>query len=256
MNIVAINNWGKAVDGLSKVLAAALGKTVYEVRSRLLVPRGGPSVVGVFQEPETAEESAAKLRENGFETVVLRREEVESDHTRFLVRHFEFTTQSLRVEDRQRQTVNLPYGDIQRILYGSAVTVHTEKELVKERKFSAGRAIMTQGLMLTKKTKREVRTEEQDRERFLYLYSQNRPTVVLRENGLRYDALGKALQTSRAANFNHVVSELRRQSPGAVFDDRLLTRGGQAQILGPLLTPEEHLDLAVALLVKVLRMAS
>ncbi len=256
MNIVAVYNWGKSVDGLSKVLAAALGKTVYEARSRLLVPRGGPSVVGVFQEPEKTEESAAKLRENGFRTVVLCNEEVESDPTRFLVRHFEFTMQSLRAEGRQRQTMNLPYSDIKLILYGSAVTVQTEKELVKERKFSAGRAIMTQGLMLTKRTKREVRTEEQNRERFLYLYSSIQPTVVLRENGLQYNSLGKARQASRAANFSHVLAELRRQSPDAVFDDRLLTRGSQGQILGPLLAPEVHLDIAIALLVKVLQPVS
>ncbi|NOY53556.1 MAG: hypothetical protein GXP58_08045 [Deltaproteobacteria bacterium] len=166
------------------------------------------------------------------------------------------TPRSLCAEGRHRQTVDLLYGDVQLILYGSAVTVRTEKEMVKERRFSAGRVIMTQGLMLTKKTRRQVRTEEQDRERFLYLYSKNRPTVVMRENGLQYVSLGKALQVSQAANFNHVVSELRRQIPDAVFDDRLLTRGGQTRILGPLLTPEKHLDVAAALLVKALPMAS
>jgi hypothetical protein len=256
MNIVAVYHWGKAVDELSKALAAALGKTVYEARSRLLVPGEGPSVVAVFPDQEKAEESASKLRGNGFEAVVLRHEEVESDNTRFLARHFEFTVQSLHAEGRQKQTIVLPYGEIKLILYGSAVTVRTEKELVKGRKFSASKAIMTQGLVLTKATKNKVETEEQSRDRFIYLYAPNQPTVVLRENGLLYDSLGKALQSSRAANFNQVVSELRRLCPGAVFDDRLLTRGVQGQILGPLLTPEEHLDIATALLAKVLRPAS
>ncbi len=255
MNVVAVYDWGKDVGGLSIALATALGRTVYEVRSRLLVPRGGPSVVGVFREWKKAEESAAKLRKSGFKTIVLREEEVESDDARFLVRNFEFTMQSLRAGGSRGQTMALPYTEIKWILYGSAVTLHTEKELVKERKFSAGRAIMTQGLMLTKKTKREVRIEERNRERFLYLYAPNRQTVVLREHGLRYDSLGKARHASGAANFNHVISELKRQRPGVPFDDRLLTRGGQGQILGPLLTPEDHLEIAVALLGKVSRSA-
>lgn len=253
MHIVAVYHLGKAVEELSKALAAALGKTVYEARSRLLVPGGGPSVVAVFPEQEKAEGTAAKLRKTGFDAIVLRHEEIESDHTRFLARTSEFNVLSLRAESRQRQNIVLPYGDIRLILYGSAITVHTETKVVKERKFSVGKAIMTQGLLMTKGTKREVRTEEQNRERFLYLYAPNQPTVVLRENALTYDSPGKARQASRAANFNYVVSMLRRQSPGAVFDDRLLTRGVQAQMLGPLLTPEEHLDIAIALLAKILR---
>jgi len=252
MNVVAVYHWGEAAEERSKALAEALGQTVYEARSRLLVPAGGPSVVTVLPERGKAEGIAERLRENGFETVVVGEEEIESDPTRFLVRRFAFTESSLDAENRQGQSIMVPYGDIKLILYGSAVTAHMEKKVVKGRKFSVGKAIMTQGLMMTKGTKREVRTEEQTRERFLHLYAPNRPTIILRENGLQYDSLGKDLQASRAANFNHVVSELKRQSPGAVFDDRLLARGFQVQMLGPLLTPEEHLDIATALLAKVL----
>lgn len=252
MNIVAVNNFGKDTDGLSKALAAALGKTLYEARSRLLVPGGGPSVVAVFREAEKAEESAENLRSEGFEAVVLWQEEVETDGKRFLSRSFVFTKESLGLESRQGQHLTLHYHDIRLVLYGSGITVHTENEQVKERTFSLGRAIMTQGLMMTKGTKREVQTVNQIRERFLYLYASPQRTVVLRENALQYDSLGKTLQPSRSANFNYVVAELKRQIPHIMFDDRLLNRSGQVQMLGPLLSPEEHLDIATALLAKVL----
>jgi hypothetical protein len=255
MNLVAVYNLDKDEDRLSKALAAALGKTVYEARSRLRVPKGGPSIIAVFQELEKAEDCASKLRTNGFDTVILRHEEIESDKTRFLVRSFELSVESLNGGSRQGQKLILPYRDIRLILYGIGITVDTETETVKERKFSMGRALMTSGLVMTKSTSHKVHTDEENRERFLYIYAPDRQTVVLRENALQYESLGKALQPSRAANFNYIVAELRMQSRDAVFDDRLLNRGSQAQMLGPSFNPEEHLDLATSLLAKVFKIS-
>jgi hypothetical protein len=255
MNIVAIYNPGMDEDRLSKALAAALGRTVYEARSRLRVPKGGPSIVAFFQDIEKAEDCAAKLRTNGFDTVILMHDEIESDKARFLARSLEFTVGSLSSESCQNQNIILPYRDIRLMLYGTGIIVRTETETVKERKFSMGRALMTSGLIMTKSTSREIQTEEEKRERFLYVYAPDRQMVVLRENALQYESLGKALQPSRTANFNYVVAELRKRCPDALFDDRLLNRGGQAQMLGPSFNPEEHLDLAVSLLAKVLRMS-
>ncbi len=253
MNIVAIYNLDKDADKLSQALAAVLGKTVYEARSRLHVPGGGPSVLAVFQEIEKAENCAANLKTNGFAAVILRPEEIESDKARFPAKSFELTGESLHAESRQGQKLILSYHDIRLILCGLSITVRTETATVKERKFSIGKAIMTSGLAMTKSTTHEVRTMEENRERFLYIYSPDRQTVALREKALNYASLGKALQPSQAANFNRVAAELRRQCPDAVFDDRLLNRSSQAQMLGPLFNPEEHLDIAVSLLAKVLR---
>jgi len=254
MNIVAIYNLDKDEDRLSKTLAAALGKTVYEARSRLRVPKGGPSIVAVFQEPEKAEDCAAKLRTNGFNAVILRHEEIESGKERFLARSFEFAGESLDVKSRQGQNLILPYSDIRLILYGMGFTVRTETETVKERKFSMGKALMTGGLMMTKSKSHEVSAEKKDHERFLYIYAPGQQTAAFREYALQYDSLVKDIQLSLTANFNYVVAELKRLSPDALFDDRLLNRLNQAQMLGPLFKPEEHLDIAVSLLAKVFKM--
>jgi hypothetical protein len=253
MNIVAIYNLGKDEDRLSKALAAAVGRTEYEARSRLRVPKGGPSVVAVFQDPEKAEDCAVKLRTTGFDAVILTHDEIESDKACFPVKAFEFTAQSLNGESCEKQNMILPYHDIRLILCGMGIVVNEETETVKERKFSMGRALMTSGLVMTKSTSREIRTVEESRERFFYIYAAGRQAVVFRENLLLYETLGKALQPSRAANFNYVVSKLRTQCPDALFDDRLLNRATQAQMLGPSFNPEEHLYLAVSLLAKVLK---
>lgn len=253
MNIVAIYNLGKDEDRLAKALATALGKTVYEARARLHVPGGGPSVVGVFQEEIKSEDYVLKLMENGFDALILTHHEIESDRNHFPVRSFELSDSFLRVDSPQEQEVILPYHDIGLMLYGTSIIVHNEEHTVNERKLSIGRAIMTSGLVMTKNTRHTVQTTEENRERFLNIYSRDRKTFVFHENALQYDALGKALQPSRSANFSHVVKELKRRCPEAVFDDRLLSRGNQAQILGPMFDPGEHLDIATSLLAKLLR---
>jgi hypothetical protein len=253
MNIVAINNLGKDEETLSKALAHALGKTAYEARSRLRVPQGGPSIVAVFRGPGEADECAVKLRANGFETVVLREDEIESDEKRFLTRSFEFRDGSLRAESRNGESVAVPLTDVKLMLNGSGMSVRTGTEKITERKFNLGMAIATQGLVMSTKTTREVHTEAHTRERFLYLYPVNLPTLVLRENALLYDPLGAELKPSRAANFNYIVEELKRLCTAAVFDDRLLNRGNQVQLLGPLLTPEADLDIATSLLAVALQ---
>jgi hypothetical protein len=248
MNILAVYNVGKDVDGPAKILAQALGKTVYEARVRLLACGTCPLAVALFQEQEKAEESAATLNANGVATLILREEEIESDSARFIARKFELNKESFYVQSRQEESLTLPWEEIRLILLGSSIVIQSDKEIVKERKFSLGRAIATQGLMMSKTVKRTVTTKEQVRERLMFVYSQRQPTVALRETAMLYDSLGKAMQPARAANFTYVVGELIKLSSQAHFDDRLLTRAGQLQVLGPMLVPEEHLDTAAALL--------
>jgi hypothetical protein len=50
-----------------------------------------------------------------------------------------------------------------------------------------------------------------------------------------------------------LISELRRLSPRASYDDRLLKRVGLARLLGPALDPETNLDLAAEILARSLR---
>ena len=124
---------------------------------------------------------------------------------------------------------------------------------MKERKFSIGRAVLSSGLVLTKATKSTRQVTTEDREGFFNLYSGNRLTLVFRESALIYDSLGSALKPSRVANFAYLLAELRQRQPNTVFDDRLLRRAEQAVLLGPLLPPEEHLEIATSLLAKILR---
>src|SRR5690606_35436636 len=84
----------------------------------------------------------------------------------------------------------------------------------------------------------------------LYIYTHAEVPWVLGEQELRFEGLGDALQPSRTANFNTLVTLLRQWAPDARFDERLRRRAVQAQILGRMLSPEDHFELAVALVAR------
>lgn len=87
----------------------------------------------------------------------------------------------------------------------------------------------------------------QDRQPFCHLYAPEQPAIVLRQSEIDYSALGENRQLSREANFTWICNELRRRCVAAQWDDRLQTRPGLAQVLGPAFDPERHIDIAIAL---------
>ena len=106
--------------------------------------------------------------------------------------------------------------------------------------------------MITKTAKAVQEVAIEERTAFFNLYAGDNRVIVFRENTLLFDSLGPALQPSRTLNFTYLIAELRRRSPHAGYDERLLTRPAQIALLGPTLNPEEHLSVATALLAKTL----
>jgi hypothetical protein len=253
MHIVALYDIPDNREALAKALATALRKTLYETSTRLRAPGAGPLVVRVFSEPGPAEALVSELTSRGFSTVVLGQEEVESEAGQFVARKFLFGKDHLHVESRQGEKAAVAYREIEIMVRGTGISGSTEVETVKERKFDLGKAIMTNGLSFTKTTTRTEKRNVEMREGFLNLYTGSPEAVILREGALIYDSLGPALQLTSVANFNSLVAELRRKNPDASYDDSLLTRAGQANLLGPQLIPEKHLEVALCLLAKVLR---
>lgn len=253
MNTVVLFEAGDATPERAKALAGALGNTPYEAANRLRVPGGGPLVLAVLGDVEAARQMVTRLRAGRFDAEVVTDDAVETDASRFIARRVELSAEGLRAVPRAGEPLDLPWASVDVVLYGSSASVHTDVSVVKGRKLALGRAVLTGGLMMTKGTKREVTSETQERERFLYLYSPGRPTVALREGELVHGAQGGALEVSRTANFTALATEIQRRCQHARFDNALLNRGRQALMLGAQLSPETHLDLAAALLVRAAR---
>lgn len=253
MHIVAIHSLKEDKQNMAGALATVMGVTVYEALSRLRPPGSGPVVVAVFAGHDPAAELTAKLRSGGFHASLLTAGEIEAEARHWLVKRFTLGELELKVETAGGRSRTFAYQDIELILRGTGISHTTETETSKERSISLGRALLTGGMMISKTTKTVRGVTTQQREGFFSLYAGEGPPLFFNENVLAYETLGPALRLSRGANFLYLLAELRRCCPGAVYDERLLNRAGQATLLGPSLTPEEHLVVATALLAKVLR---
>jgi len=113
-------------------------------------------------------------------------------------------------------------------------------------------ALLTSGLKMTKTTEKNLESTLETR-KGSFTCMRGSANAHFREGRLTYEALGIAMQPTRQANFVYLLEELRRHSPEAIYDDRLMNRAGQVQLLGPSFSPEKHLNIATSLLAKVLR---
>lgn len=252
MHVIAIYNLPEYKETLADTLAATLKATKYEALSRLKSPGKGPLVVGVVAAIIQAEELLTRLREKGFEAAILKEDDIESEAQRFVVRKFRLGVNALVAESKTEESIAVDYSSIDLIIRGTSIAQTTETEKIKEKKFDPGMALMTGGLKMTKTIEKATESTVQTREGFFFLYAGDQQTIVFREGGLAYDSLGTAMQPTRQANFSYLLEELRRRSPEALYDDHMLSRAGQVQLLGPLLNPEAHLDIATSLLGKLL----
>jgi hypothetical protein len=253
MYVVAIHDIGGDKEHLAKALSSALGKTLFEARARLNAPGSGPFVVGMFGAEAGADGLVEKLRAGGFHAVVLGEDDIRRAGDGLQVRRFDLGERELRVESSNGESRTAAYSGIDLILRGTGITSSTSTETTKQRTFSLGRAILSSGLSVTKTTKTVREVTDQAREGFFILYAGDGRPLAFRENGLLYDSLGPARKPSRSANFALILAELRSRCTTAKYDEKLLSRPGQAALLGPSLDPEEHLVVATALLAKVLR---
>lgn len=251
MHVVVIFGWKEETPDLVRSLAEALGITAFESRQRMV--GGGPAVAGRFADRQGAMAAAAKLDERGIKTLVLDAALVCGSAGHFVVRRYEIAGESLRVDSGDGRSVVIPYDEITLLISGMSMRGSAETRTVTERKLSLGKTLLSGGIPMTKKVSRQEEMTTEVREKFLYLYSADRVPAIFSQDGITYNKLGPALKPSREQNFAHLIAELRRLSPNAVYDDRLLTLAGQIRLLGPAQNPETNLDLGAAILAKCLR---
>jgi hypothetical protein len=249
--VVAIHYAPGAGEALAAPLGEALDKTPYEIKARLSDPEGGPAVIARYGEIEPAWACGGRLRANNISPILLTPEDVETDSRRFLVRSFEIGRQVLTATSRRGETAEIAFRDLKLFLRGVRVDVQTELKTTEQRKLSLSRALLTQGLMLTKTVRKTDKVTTASREEFFHLYTPGRPPLVFRAGALDYRSFGGALQPSVQANFTQLVERMRQTFPDVRYSERLLSTQSRSRILGPGLT-DNHLDIAISLLARQL----
>jgi hypothetical protein len=146
------------------------------------------------------------------------------DSDRLVARSLRFTPEAVCFSPRLGAELEVPYHAISALLRGLHVSREQGVRTETERKFSLGKALITQGLSMTTTTKKEVKFEQESADQFLFVYGGMQPVAVY-ETEMAFTCLGPDVRPSRVENLNFVASRLRAKAPGAYFDDRLLRMG-------------------------------
>jgi len=216
--LVAIAALTGPLDSAVAPLAAALETTVYELR--LLLNAGFPAVVLATVDPDLARAAAGAVKRAGHRVVTLDRADMTANREMTALSAFRFDSSELIASDG---AARLPYEDIGALLRATHRSATETTEVVKGRELRPIAAIATGGLVISKKTTREVTTRTEHREQVSYLFRRSgAPAWILRERGTDYRGLGTVLQPTSLANFQSTIQEIRKRAPDAAYDERLM----------------------------------
>jgi hypothetical protein len=199
-------------------LAADLAITPYD--ARLLLAPGFPAIVLSTPDRDRALRLLAALRARGHEAAACQVSAIVASSSMISLRRFRFDDDSVVATDQP--DARLPYDDILCLLpawHRQGAVSETE---VRERKFDAGRALVSGGLVMTKTTSHNITSKREAREEVLYIFRRSTHAPwILRESGTNYAPLGPARTHVQHENFLTTVSMLRERARGAAYDERL-----------------------------------
>jgi len=141
---------------------------------------------------------------------------------------FALEPSDLRLTTRDGEALTLPWDEVRLVLRGIRIARTTSEHTETARKLALGRAVLTGGLVMTKKSTSTVRGSEEESEQFILVHGRTGQRVMLGEKALEFSGLGPLLQPARTANIGVLAQELRRRTPLAFHDDRLVRLGRRA----------------------------
>jgi hypothetical protein len=233
MFVVALAALETSVEDEAPALARDLGTTAYETRLQLMA--GIPSVVLVTPSLERALDVLGSLRARGHGAVACDTHAVVPAASMVAIRRYRLEDGALVLDPADGARAGgdrLPFAEIRALIRATHRTTHETREQVKEVKFRPGAALATGGLVLTKKTTKEVRSTIEEREQVLYVFGAGRTPWLLRETTAQNTGLGEAMRPTRIENFMAAVRALREFAPHAAYDERLLSANRIPEIRG------------------------
>lgn len=252
MYLVIAKNWQKDPAEVVQAIAETLGILVFEARQKIT---GGPPVtIANFSDRQPAEKISEQLAERTVETLIIDTVTARNKQQLFQASHFKLGAHTLQIESAEGEQLEIDYAKIELLLLATCSDgqIETMKTTTK-RKFSMGKTLLAGGIPMTKKVKKTEITTSSDREKTLWLYSDKNEVAIFNLSKVNYAGLGEKRGLTRDLNFTHLKNELLRLAPHASYDERLLKRAGQVNLLGPSLDPETHLDLAFEILAQSLK---
>jgi hypothetical protein len=207
-----------------KKAAALTGMELADVNRRLLGVM--PRVLLPAAPAGRADDLVSGLEALSFVAFACDPSAIPSDAERLLVRGMEVRADGVTFFDGQGQGHACPKTAMALVLRGVRVSTSSEKVVTNERKLDVGKAVLSGGLMLTSKVKKETVHTQESREAFLLITrNDGEPDAIIYERRIDYRFLGTDKQPSSFANLEKTLARLRALVPDLPLDDRLARPG-------------------------------
>ncbi len=221
MKLVAIVRTPKRPDEAAREVADATGLTLAEARMRL-APE--PPALLARLEPDKANALVASLRKAGLAALAVD-VRCPSDKDRTVAHTFVLNDLGVTFTPRFGDSMEVEWSDVLAILRGLRVSRSEFERSEKLKTVSAGAAVLTGGIVLTRMAPKTVRSSEEADEQVILVYTRDGRAATLAETQLDFSCLGSGLQPSSTGNMVELARLLRERVKGAFYDERLLRLG-------------------------------
>ncbi len=220
MFIVAVTRWGPGLDQQLPELAKTLGLFAYDLRMRLSGPL--PVVVARMAKRDDASRLMAQLRGWGHGAVGCEQGSVFDAASMHQPREFAFEGSLLRTEDAMHSRSEVAADEVYALIHAMVLADHQQNQTRSGKQFSAARAVLSGGLVMTRKTSSSSHVTESESEERVYLIRRGfADPILFRQHQLHYAGLGEQLGRSSHENFATLVERLRQFCPGALYSAQL-----------------------------------
>lgn len=191
---------------------------------------------------------AAELGAAGFVAFASDESEVPSDEGRIVARGLELSGDGFVALDGSGRRHACPAAALGAFLRGVRILETSEAVKSVERKLDLGKAVLTGGLLVTRKVETTSARTTSEKESFVLVQRKDGlPDIMLRERRLNYQCLDRDLQPSTHRNLLTLTARLRALAPEVPLDDRITRPGFLAGL--PLMALDPA-DLAVFLVAR------
>ncbi|KIG15109.1 hypothetical protein DB30_06017 [Enhygromyxa salina] len=223
MFIVAITRWGAGFDQQLAELARMLDMFPYDLRARVAGPL--PVIVARIPERERAKALMDTLREWGHGVVGCDARTVPGAADMHQPREFSFEGEALHTEDHAHQRATSHLSEAYALVHAMVLADHQSTKEQTRKSFSAARAVLTGGMVMTRKSTTTTHSTTSESEERIYLFrrsgSRLGDPILFCQHQLRYTGLGAAMGHSSHESFAALTTQLRAWAPRAYYDDQL-----------------------------------
>jgi len=171
--------------------------------------------------------------------------QVPSDDRRVIVRGLTWTTDGFQAEDAQGKRHACPFAAVRLLQRGARINSSTEVQKTTTRKLDLGMAVLSGGLIVSKKVTQTTERTTQAKEPFLLVQrGDGAEDLMIYEHRMSYQCLGAEMAPATLANLGLLTAKFRSLCPQAALDDRV---GRPGFVAGLPLMPLDPVDLGIHL---------